>query len=53
MVCPETFDDLGLAVAERKDAAVDTPLVFGKLNLDPSSATPFVVPKDAPEKFLR
>lgn len=31
----------------------DNPSVFAKFNSDPSSATPFVVPKDAPEQFLR
>jgi beta-barrel assembly-enhancing protease len=29
------------------------PSVFGKFNSDPKSATPFVVPKNAPEVFLR
>jgi predicted Zn-dependent protease len=29
------------------------PSVFGKFNSDTKSATPFVVPKDAPEVFLR
>lgn len=29
------------------------PPVFAKFNPDPSSATPFAVPKDAPEQFLR
>jgi len=29
------------------------PSVFGKFNPDPKSATPFSVPKDAPEVFLR
>jgi predicted Zn-dependent protease len=29
------------------------PGVFGKFNQDPKSATPLVVPKDAPEVFLR
>src|SRR6476660_10237214 len=31
----------------------DNPSVFAKFNTDPKSATPFVVPKDAPEQFLR
>jgi beta-barrel assembly-enhancing protease len=31
----------------------DNPSVFAKFDSDPSSATPFVVPKDAPEQFLR
>src|SRR6478752_9473942 len=31
----------------------DNPSVFAKFNSDPKSATPFVVPKDAPEQFLR
>jgi beta-barrel assembly-enhancing protease len=31
----------------------DDPAVFAKFNPDPKSATPFSVPKDAPEQFLR
>ena len=31
----------------------DNPSVFAKFNPDSSFATPFVVPKDAPEQFLR
>ena len=31
----------------------DNPDVFAKFNPDPKSATPFSVPKDAPEQFLR
>ena len=31
----------------------DNPSVFAKFNSDPKSAIPFVVPKDAPEQFLR
>ncbi len=31
----------------------DNPDVFAKFNSDPKSATPFSVPKDAPEQFLR
>jgi predicted Zn-dependent protease len=31
----------------------DNPSVFGKFNPDPKSATPFAVPKKAPEVFLR
>ena len=31
----------------------DNPSVFGKFNPDAKSATPFVVPKNAPEVFLR
>jgi len=31
----------------------DNPGVFAKFNPDPKSATPFSVPKDAPEQFLR
>jgi predicted Zn-dependent protease len=31
----------------------DNPSVFVKFNPDSSFATPFVVPKDAPEQFLR
>ncbi len=30
----------------------DNPAVFAKFNPDPKSATPFIVPKDAPEQFL-
>ena len=30
----------------------ENPSVFAKFNSDPSSAIPFVVPKDAPEQFL-
>jgi predicted Zn-dependent protease len=31
----------------------DNPAVFAKFDPDPKSATPFSVPKDAPEQFLR
>jgi predicted Zn-dependent protease len=31
----------------------DNPSVFAKFNPDPSSATPLVVRKEAPERFLR
>jgi predicted Zn-dependent protease len=31
----------------------DNPATFSKFSSDPKSATPFSVPKDAPEKFLR
>ena len=31
----------------------DNPDVFAKFNSDPKSATPFNVPKDAAEQFLR
>jgi predicted Zn-dependent protease len=31
----------------------DSPSVFSKFDPDPTSATPFKVPKDAPEQFLR
>ena len=31
----------------------DNPAVFSKFNPHPKSATPFNVPKDAPEQFLR
>ena len=31
----------------------DNPSTFAKFNQDPQSATPFGVPKDAPEQFLR
>lgn len=31
----------------------DNPAVFSKFNPDPTSATPFNVPKDAPEQFLQ
>ena len=31
----------------------DNPSVFAKFNSDPKSATPFSVPKDPPEHFLR
>jgi beta-barrel assembly-enhancing protease len=31
----------------------DNPSTFAKFNQDPQSATPFSVPKDAPEQFLR
>jgi beta-barrel assembly-enhancing protease len=31
----------------------DNPAVFAKFNPDPKSATPFNVPKDSAEQFLR
>jgi beta-barrel assembly-enhancing protease len=43
----------GTRIETLKQHFRDNPSVFAKFNPDPKSATPFVVPKDATEQFLR